>query len=116
MVYVVFLLLLFLALALSLFSTAMQTLKFSRKKDSAFLLFFFSFKVRVAMRFTAKMCGMLERQIFTPAYLPRATLLKLTNAALYCINTLFLHAIPLSGISVNTHQIKHIILFVALEV
>ena len=76
MVSVVFLLLLFLALALSRFSTAMQTLKFSRKKDSALLLFFFSFKVRVAMRVTAEMCGMLERQIFTPAYLRESSAIK----------------------------------------
>ena len=41
-------------------------INFSRKKDSALLLFFFSSKVRVTMRFTAEMRGVLERQIFTP--------------------------------------------------
>ena len=39
-----------LALALSLLSTLMQTLKFSRKKESALLLLFLSLNVREAMR------------------------------------------------------------------
>ena len=42
-------------LRLSLLSTLMQTLKFSGEKESALLLlYFFSLKVRVAMRFTAE--------------------------------------------------------------
>ena len=36
----------------------MKTLKFSRKKHSALLLFFFSLKVRVAMAFTAETPGL----------------------------------------------------------
>ena len=41
-----------LALALSLLSTSMQTLKLSRKKESALWLLFLSLKVRETMRFT----------------------------------------------------------------
>ena len=67
---------LFLALALSLCSTLMQTLTFSWKKDSALLLFFFSFKVRVTMQFTAEIRGVLERQIFTPAYMREGSAIK----------------------------------------
>ena len=65
----------FLALALSWLSTLMWTLKFSRTKDSAFLLLllFFSLclslKVPVAMWFTTEKSGVLEMQSFTPAYM-----------------------------------------------
>ena len=58
---------LFLALALSLCSTLMQTLILVERKTRLCYCFFFSSKVRVTMRFTAEMRGVLERQIFTPA-------------------------------------------------
>ena len=52
-----------LALALSLLSKSMQTLKLSRKKESALLLLFLSLKVLEAMRFTAEMRGCLKCKI-----------------------------------------------------
>ena len=61
-----------LALALSLLSTTMQTLKLSRKKESALLLLFLLLKVREAMRFTAETCRnvrVLEMQNFIAAYM-----------------------------------------------
>ena len=52
-----------LALAFSLLSTPMQTLKLSQKKESASLLLFFISKVRVAMRFTAETRAYLKCKI-----------------------------------------------------
>ena len=49
-------------LDLSLLSTSVQTLKFSRKINSALLLFFLS-KSRVVMRFTTKTRWCLKREI-----------------------------------------------------
>ena len=65
-----------LALALSLLSTPMKTLKLSRKKESASLLFFLSLKVRAAVRFTAETRGYFEMQNFTPAYMKRWTYVR----------------------------------------
>ena len=59
-----FLVFLSLALAISLLSTSVWTLKSSRKKEPALLLLVFSsLKVRVAMRFTAETCGCLKCKI-----------------------------------------------------
>ena len=48
-------------------------INFSRKKDSALLRLLL---VRMTMRFTAEMRGVLERQIFTPAYMPEGSAIK----------------------------------------
>ena len=57
------------------------------------------------MKVTAEMRGVLERQIFTPAYMHEGSAIT-ANAALYCINPFFSHPISLSGISLSTQQIK----------
>ena len=72
--------LLSLALPLSLLSTSMKTLKSRRKKDSTLLLFY-SLKVRVAMRFTAKRRGCLKCKI-----LPRLTWKGVRTYRRFCQN------------------------------
>ena len=98
---------LFLALALSQCSTLPQTLKFSRKKDLALLLFFSPLKSGWPCDLPPKHAGCLKGKFSLQITCARAPLLKLTNAALYYVNTLFSHPISLSGISVSTQQQKN---------
>ena len=61
-----------LALALSLLSMSVKTIKFSRKKEPALLLLFSSLKVREVMRFTAETyrnVRVLEMQNSIPPYM-----------------------------------------------
>ena len=84
---------LFLALALSLCSTLTQTLTFSWKKDSALLLFFSLLKSGWLCNLPPKYAGCLKGKFSLQLTCARAPLLRLTNATLYCINTLFSHPI-----------------------
>ena len=58
-----------LALALSLLSTPMKTLKVSRKKESASLLLFFLSESPVSYAIYCRNARVLEMQNFTPAYM-----------------------------------------------
>ena len=95
-----------LALALSLLSTTIQTLKLSRKKESALLLLFLLLKVREAMRFTAETCRnvrVLEMQNFIPAYMRGWTyvtvdLLRTKISWMHRLPNFLTHGVPLRAL------------------
>ena len=84
-----------LALALSLLSTPMKTLKLSRKKESAPFYYFLSLKVRAAVRFTAETRGYLKCKIslkfsrFVFGRTKGATHATIQSQAIYVLITLF---------------------------